>query len=69
MINPLRAHLKIAICDNADDAKARGYNYADGTFKPIQVNEVVRLRTRVAELEGAIRGVLPNVCPRAGRTN
>jgi hypothetical protein len=47
MTNPLHNHLAIAICEDAADAIAQGFDYASqpqGTFKPIEVKKVVVVR-------------------------
>lgn len=45
-MNPIHTHLNVTVCDGADDAIARGYDYtAQATPpKPIEVKEVVVVR-------------------------
>lgn len=46
MTNPIHNHLNVAICEDADDAIARGFNWAAVTpaVKPIEVKQVVVVR-------------------------
>ena len=46
MTNPIHNHLSIAICEDASDAIARGFNWVTATppVKPIEVKQVVVVR-------------------------
>ena len=46
MTNPLTQHLAITICDDADDAVAKGFDWktADPPVLPIEVKQVVVVR-------------------------
>ncbi len=46
MTNPIHNHLSIAICEDAADAIAKGFNWRDATpaVKPIEVKQVVVVR-------------------------
>lgn len=46
MVNPIHQHLHIAICADADDAIAQGFDWkaAQPAVKPIEVKQVVVVR-------------------------
>lgn len=45
MTNPIHNHLSVTVCADADDAVAKGFNWAsDQSVKPIEVKQVVVVR-------------------------
>lgn len=45
MTNPITMHLDVIVCDGAEDAIAKGFNWADdANVSPIEVEKVVVVR-------------------------
>lgn len=44
MTNPIHNHLNITVCKDSEDAVAKGFDYAKGGVKPIEVKNVVVVR-------------------------
>ena len=44
MTNPIHNHLEVTVCDDAEDAVSKGFNYAKDGTKPIEVKKVVVVR-------------------------
>lgn len=46
MVNPLHSHLQVSICDDAQDAIAKGFDWkaAQPAVKPIEITQVVVVR-------------------------
>lgn len=60
MTNPIHNHLAVAICDDASEAIARGFNWAEARprVKPIKVKEVVVVRKGTVEGNATVDFVL-----------
>lgn len=45
MTNPIHTHLSVTVCDGADDAVSKGFDWANQPdVKPIEVEQVVVVR-------------------------
>lgn len=59
MTNPITQHLPVAICKDADDAIAQGFNWAaDKAVKPIEVKQAVVVRDGTTQGRSTVDFVL-----------
>lgn len=59
MTNPVHTHLSVTVCQDGDDAIAKGFNYsADAAIKPIEVKQVVVVRNGTTSGKSTVDFVL-----------
>lgn len=58
MSNPLTTHLNVAICQDASDAIRQGFLYRPPVYKPIEVKQVVVVKSGMQSGKSSVEFVL-----------